>query len=197
MSAIGAGCMPCKAQQWSSEPARRALARGSHRDAGMSPPAKPRRPLKSHAVAHDLVVGGDWACAHNNVGTLRHVAGTLARAEGGEIRAQLLEIERLERLALLLGQPVQRTRVGEPLGELFGELQRVDVDILEVGEERLVVGVVQRDVLDAQRAAQLIEPVERAVVQAERHRLHQRHPLVGRHRQLARAQLEQEVDQHG
>ncbi len=41
------------------------------------------------------MVGGDWACAHNNIGTLRHVAGTLARVEGGEVRDQLLEIERL------------------------------------------------------------------------------------------------------
>ena len=56
---------------------------------------------------------------------------------------------------------------------------------------------VQRDVLDAQRAAQLVEAVERALVQPERHRFHQRHPLVGRHRQLAGPQLEQEVDQHG
>ena len=58
----------------------------------MTPHSKPRR---KPAAAHDLVVGGDWACAHNNIGTLRHVAGTLARSSGGEVRAQLLEIERL------------------------------------------------------------------------------------------------------
>ena len=62
----------------------------------MTPHAKPRRThSRSPSPPHDLVVGGDWACAHNNIGTLRHVAGTLAREEGGELRDRLLEIERL------------------------------------------------------------------------------------------------------
>ena len=88
-----------------------------------------------------------------------------------------------------------RARLGGGVG-FSRASERVDVDVLEVGQERLVVGVVVREVLHAQRAAELVEAVERAVVEAERHPLHQRHPLVGRHRQLARAQLEQEVDQH-
>ena len=63
----------------------------------MTPHTKPRRVARSRApvVSHDLLVGGDWACAHNEIGTLRHVAGTLALVEGGEVRDQLLEIERL------------------------------------------------------------------------------------------------------
>ena len=39
-----------------------------------------------------LLVGGDWACADGDVGTLAHVAGQLAERLDDELRAELLEL---------------------------------------------------------------------------------------------------------
>ena len=110
--------------------------------------------------------------------------------------AQLVEVERLQGLALLRGQALALARILEPRSQLVRQRQRVGLDALEVGQERLVEGVVLGDVLDAQRPRQLVEPVERRLVEPERHGLHQGHPLVRRHLQLVPAQLEQEVDEH-
>src|SRR5262249_11781768 len=98
--------------------------------------------------------------------------------------------------ARLGGGPPGFLGSGEPLEQLLGHRERVDADVLEVEQERLVERVEVGDVLHAQRSREPVEAVERRVVQALGEALHEREPLVRADLQLAPAELEQEIDQH-
>jgi hypothetical protein len=90
----------------------------------------------------------------------------------------------------------QAARILEPAEQLLGEGERLEADVLEVGEEGDVEGVELADLLDADRARDPVEAVQAGVVQPLVERLHQREPLVRAHVDPALAQLEEEVDQH-
>ena len=85
--------------------------------------------------------------------------------------AQLVEVERLEQLALLVGELAPRRVVGEPVEQLLGDLQRLDLDALEVRGERDVERVEVLLAVHQERARDVVEAVERGVVQAARQRL--------------------------
>ena len=109
---------------------------------------------------------------------------------------QLLEVQRLERRQLLGGQVLSHLGVAQPLLELPRQLERLALDTAEAREEGLVEGVEVGLAVDAERASHVVEPVERAVVQAHLQRAGEGHRLLEAHLDLALAQLEEKRDEH-
>src|SRR5262249_15329804 len=81
-----------------------------------------------------------------------------------EATARLGEVERLEELALLVGELAARRVVLEPVEELLGDLQRLDLDAVEVAGEGGVEGVEVLLAMHTQCARHLVEPIERGLM---------------------------------
>ena len=107
--------------------------------------------------------------------------------------AQLLQPEALQKLPLFLGE---LSGIGEPGEQLLGELQRLALDALKHLQKGRVEGVIVAYVLHAQGPREVIEAVQRRVVEPEGEAPHQPHPLLGGHRHLLAPKLEEEVDEH-
>src|SRR5690606_16067828 len=91
--------------------------------------------------------------------------------------------------------PVRGIR--EPRFELLDELQVLRLDALEVREESLVELVEIALAMNADRPCQVVEAVERALVEAEGERLGERRRLLRAHLHLARTELIEERDERG
>ncbi len=106
-----------------------------------------------------------------------------------------LHVDRLEHLALFVGELAPVPRISEPLVELLQEVRPHPLDPAEVMAEGLIEGVEVALPVHAERAGHVVEAVEGAVVEPHHERAGEGHRLLGPHLHLLGAQLEEEGDE--
>src|SRR5262249_32337928 len=109
---------------------------------------------------------------------------------------RLLQVERLEERALFVGQLAARRRLLEPVEQLLGDLQRFDLDAVEVGGEGGVEGGEGLLAMDAEGAGDVVEAVERGFVEVASQRLGDGERFLGADFDAAATELVEEVDEH-
>src|SRR5262249_55552932 len=114
-----------------------------------------------------------------------------------EAAQHLLQIELLDGPPLLLAERAHPDRVLEPVEELLGDLLGLHVDATEVGGEGHVEVVEVGLGVNEQGAGHVVEAGERRLVEPLRDRRGKRPRLLRAHRDLALAELVEELDEHG
>src|SRR5678815_5617785 len=110
---------------------------------------------------------------------------------------QLGHVEAAERGELLFGELPSHRGIGEPRLDLGDDLERLRLDTAKMRQESLVELVQIRLPVHADRARDVVETVEGAVVEADHERLRERGRLLGADLHLPSAELVQEGDEGG
>ena len=113
-----------------------------------------------------------------------------------ELRHELVPAELLQSGAIL-GREVSLRQQLQPLRRDLSRQTRKMLDAAEVLAEGLIEAVEMRLVLHQTRACEIVERLDGVIADVLAQRFQQRQVFLGRYRELARLEVQEEIDQHG
>jgi hypothetical protein len=158
-------------------------------------PASAERPdAQSRGVR---AVGTERARAAGAYPSVAAVVPLLLLAQSLLEQAQeLIQAKVLEHRELLGGEVLSSLWITQPFVELFHQVERLGLDAAKAREEGLVEGVEVGFIMHAEGARDVVETVERAVVQAHSEGTRERHGLLKANLDLALPELEKKRYEH-